>query len=332
VGIGEAALSPAGYSILADVFPKRRLSLAISIAAMGGALGSGLAFATSGAILEWSQSGALDLPLIGDLAPWQQVFVITGIPGIFIGLLIFTFPEPQRKVAAVTSAATRESVDRSMMALLRYIAANGRFYGCHILGFTMFSIANYGFLGWAAEYMRRDFGWSPIEIGTTFGPAHTIAVFAAFTLGGFVVDRCYGKGMKDAHLRIFAWFAMLCIPLAAGTMLTDNPWVFLVLSTIWGLFTISFGGAAAAALQIVTPAQFRGRISSLYLAIVVLIGMTAGPSSVAALTDFVFADESRLGTSLLIVLMAVYPIGALALRGGLAPMRAIVERIEREGN
>ncbi|MEZ5737129.1 MAG: MFS transporter [Novosphingobium sp.] len=331
VGVGEAALSPAGYSILADVFPKRRLSMAISIAAMGGALGSGLAFTLSGVILELTGNGTLEVPLIGHLAPWKQVFILTGLPGLFIGLLIFTFPEPGRHKEDATIEPTAqkvENIDKSWGAFFSYIRSNIHFFGSHIVGFTMFSIANYGFLAWAAEYMRREFAWSAVKIGATFGPAHTFAVFAAFTLGGFVVDRMFGKGMKDAHLRIFSLFALICVPLVAWTMLTSNPWVFLIVSTIWGLFTISFGGAAAAALQITTPAQFRGRISSLYLVIVVLCGMTIGPSAIAALTDFFFADEQRLGSSILIVLLTVYPVGALALWLGTRPMQEIVDRVE----
>ena len=329
VGVGEAALSPAAYSILSDVFPRKRLSLAISIAAMGGALGSGLAFTLSGAILEVTSSGALQLPFIGGLAPWQQVFILTGLPGLFIGLLVFTFPEPARKMGDAAEAGARGAaavVDASGRAFLAYIGRHIRFYGCHVLGFMMFSIANYAFLAWAAEHMRRSFGWSAMKIGATFGPAHAGAVFAAFMLGGLVVDRLFGRGMKDAHMRVFCCFALISIPLAAWTMLTRDPWLFLIVSTVWGLFTISFGGGAAAALQITTPPQFRGRISALYLMIIVLSGMTVGPSSVAALTDFVLRDESRLDMALLIVTMIAYPIAAAALAAGCKPMREILDR------
>lgn len=327
VGVGEAALAPAAYSILADVFPRHRLSLAVSIVAMGGALGSGIAYTLSGAILELTESGRLNLPFISALAPWKQVFIITGIPGLFLGFLVFTFPEPVRR-GIETSGSPNSAIagyDSSMRALGAYVHRHWRFYAAHIGGFTMFSIANNGFLAWAAEYMRRRFGWSPIEIGTSFGTAHSTAVFAAFLLGGVVVDKLFSRGMRDAHLRVFIVFAIVSIPLAAWTMLTSSPWVFLVVSTLWGLFTISFGGGAAAALQIVTPSQFRGRVSSLYLVIIVVTGMTVGPSSVAAITQFVLNDEARLGTAMLITLMVAYPVAALLLASGLKTMRLMVK-------
>lgn len=329
VGVGEAALSPAGYSLLADVFPRTRLSFAISVAAMGGALGSGLAFALGGFILELGHSGALDYPVLGDFEPWQQVFILTGLPGLLIGFLVFTFPEPQRRSYRENTAGVRaNNEDASMRAFVSYLRCYPRFYTCHILGFTSFSIANYGFQAWAAEYMRREFGWSSVEIGLTFGTALSIAVIAAYFLGGLLVDRLFSRGMRDAHLRVFFWFAVACIPLSIWTLLTPDPWVFLVVSTIWGIFSISFGGAAAAALQITTPPQFRGRVSSLYLVVVVLLGMSVGPSSIAALTQFVLGEDSYLGTSMLIVMMIVYPLGAAMFAAGMKPMRDRIDEID----
>jgi hypothetical protein len=54
--------------------------------------------------------------------------------------------------------------------------------------------------------------------------------------------------------------------------------------------------------------------------------MTVGPSSVAALTDFVLRDENRLDMALLIVTMIAYPIAAAALAAGCKPMRDILDR------
>ena len=44
VGVGEAALSPAAYSIIADSFPKEKLGRAISVYQSGALFGGGLAF------------------------------------------------------------------------------------------------------------------------------------------------------------------------------------------------------------------------------------------------------------------------------------------------
>src|SRR3546814_8770652 len=51
VGIGEASLSPAAYSIISDLFPPRRLSLALGVFATGSALGGAIAYIVGGAVI-----------------------------------------------------------------------------------------------------------------------------------------------------------------------------------------------------------------------------------------------------------------------------------------
>lgn len=51
VGVGEAALSPAAYSLITDFFPRERLATAISIYATGIYIGMGLSYMLGGAIV-----------------------------------------------------------------------------------------------------------------------------------------------------------------------------------------------------------------------------------------------------------------------------------------
>jgi MFS family permease len=83
VGVGEAALSPAAYSIISDSFPKSKLGLAMGVYSIGVFLGSGLAFLVGGTVIEIVESyGGLTLPFIGDIKPWQATFFLVGLPGI----------------------------------------------------------------------------------------------------------------------------------------------------------------------------------------------------------------------------------------------------------
>ena len=51
VGVGEATLSPAAYSIISDSFPQRRMGLAMGVYGLGSAVGAGLAFIIGAAYL-----------------------------------------------------------------------------------------------------------------------------------------------------------------------------------------------------------------------------------------------------------------------------------------
>src|SRR5262245_9002593 len=70
VGVGEAALSPAAYSLISDYFPPQRRATAISVYSMGIYIGSGLAFVLGGVVVGFvSTHGAWQLPLIGATRP-----------------------------------------------------------------------------------------------------------------------------------------------------------------------------------------------------------------------------------------------------------------------
>lgn len=97
VGVGEATLSPAAYSIIADSFPPERRGLAFGFHAMGGLVATGLAFLFGGlAVFFVNPGGNYVWPILGDVRGWQVVFLVTGLPGFAATLLVFTFKEPKR--------------------------------------------------------------------------------------------------------------------------------------------------------------------------------------------------------------------------------------------
>lgn len=86
VGVGEGALSPATYSMLADYFPRDQLGRAVAVYSTGSFIGAGLAYLGGGAIVSMISSVNLSgIAVIGALRPWQLAFVIVGLPGL--GLL-----------------------------------------------------------------------------------------------------------------------------------------------------------------------------------------------------------------------------------------------------
>lgn len=84
--------------MITDYFPKRKLGMVMSVFAMGIFLGSGLALAI-GAVLvsRLPTEGTVQIPLLGDIYPWQQLFLIIGLPGLVVSILMFTIKEPSCK-------------------------------------------------------------------------------------------------------------------------------------------------------------------------------------------------------------------------------------------
>jgi MFS family permease len=147
VGVGEAALSPSAFSIISDYFPPKRRATAISVYSMGIYIGSGLAFIIGGTVAGFaSQQEIWQLPLIGDTRPWQVVFFIVGLPGVFLSLLMYTVREPARRGMRVISNAEGKQVAAQvpMKEVFGYLWQNRWTFICHNVGFALLSFSSYG--------------------------------------------------------------------------------------------------------------------------------------------------------------------------------------------
>ena len=114
VGVGEAALSPAAYSMLSDCFPPRRLPAAMAFYNLGPAIGSGLAFLLGGAILAFAgdvRSLDLGLPFLHDVRPWQVTFLLLGGLGLVVIVLLAMLQEPARRFIVTEPRVTVSFAD-----------------------------------------------------------------------------------------------------------------------------------------------------------------------------------------------------------------------------
>ena len=146
--MGEAALSPAAYSLIADSFPAQRRATAISVYSMGIYLGSGLAFLLGGLVIKFaSAQGDVHLPLLGEVRPWQLIFLILGAAGVLFTLLMLAVKEPQRHGVGA-------GVEVPMREVGAYLRANRKTVICHNFGFACISFASYG--GGAAQLVTYN--------------------------------------------------------------------------------------------------------------------------------------------------------------------------------
>lgn len=308
VGIGEASLTPVAYTLIADTFPRKRLTLALSmyhtsfhIGAAGAMTFGGVLLVAAGAIVAWPSLAALEL------APWHIVMLCVGLPGLLFSWLAFTYPEPRERVAK------RKESGLPSAGLVRYMWSEKALYGFTLLGFALVTLCVYSMVNWVPTYMQRAFGWSPAMYGPILG---VISALAAFTtvFKGWVVDYLYQRGVRDAHLRFYTWLLIIAIPCALGAFLVPNPVVFLILYGIVQGICLQYAIYLGATLQIVTPTEYRGRVSAFMLMIFSTIGLGLGPPLTAMMTQHVFKDEAKLGWALFTVAATMLPIALISLR------------------
>jgi MFS family permease len=301
VATGEAALIPSAISIMADLFPEHRRAQPMGVFSCAGGLGSGLALVVGGAILSFMSSiGAIELPLLGRLEPWQSTFLVIGLPGILIALAMFAIPEPVRR------GATRE---RFRLDDLRRFASSKRSILLPLfLCFASSSVSIFAVNTWAPTFFIRIHGWSPAEVGARFGTAMLLASLVGGIGSGFFTGWRTARGRSDAAVLSVRYGAVIALLPGIVAPLVPNPNVAAGLFGIFGFGIVFSGAALLTVLQNITPNLLRGTTVAALFVVSNIIGMGLGPLAVALSTDYVFGADSALGRSMAVVLGITTPL------------------------
>lgn len=322
VGVGEASLGPAAYSMITDYFPRHQLARALSAYMVGVTVGSGLAYMIGGMVIEIvSAMGEIRLPIVGVVHGWQVTFFLVGVPGLLVALLMVTVKEPIRRGRLTVTPQPAMPVSRVM----RYMWDRKRAYGAHFVGISIYIMAVYGLNLWGPTYLIRVHGYAPAAAGWTFGLIMMGAGTAGLLLAGVVADAWMKRGRHDAYIRIILISMIAMLPFIGGLAFASSSVVALPLLAIAIFFSAFQGGLSAGSLQVMTPNEMRGQATAVFLLTANLVGLGLGPTVVAAMTDYVFADDAAIGKSLALTGLIVCPLGAAILVSGLKAINRELE-------
>jgi hypothetical protein len=244
-------------------------------------------------------------------------FFIVGLPGLLVALLILlTVRDPQRRGVRRDAAGLAQKP--SVGETLRFLARHRGTFFCHYLGFSFYAMILFCLLGWTPAFYMRKFGLSPVDVGYMLGVVVLVANTAGVFCGGWLMDWLARRGYSDAPLRAGVIGAVgMAVPAVAFTQV-DGLWLSVGL-LLPAMFFASFPmPTSTAAMQILPPNQLRAQISALFLLISNLIGLGAGTTAVALLTDRLFKLPAAVGhsMSLLIGVATLLCIGLLAVGCG----------------
>jgi len=307
VGIGEAGLSPAAYSMIADSFPPEKRARPLGVYAIGAIVGVGLALIIGGAVVHWANSAPpVVLPVLGELRTWQLAFLLVGVPGPLLAVLLMLLREPERheKAQAATVPAS------SFRAFLRERAV---VFGLLAAGFSLIGVSLAAYLTWAPAFMMRVHDWSIARVGAVYGGILLVFSTSGILAGGWWVDRMAARGARDAVLRVAIIGALLSLPLAIGAPFAPTGEMAMAVIAVMS-FTFGLAqGLPAAAFQAVAPNRVRARVIALYLLIGNIIAFTVGPTGVALISDYWLRDPAKIGVAIGVLSAFVVPAGVLAL-------------------
>jgi MFS family permease len=241
-----------------------------------------------GMIIGWARAhGTIILPLLGVLEPWQLVMLVTGIPGLVISGLAFLITEP-------TPAAPKTESVVPKPRLWEQLKRHRTFYICHFAGFSALGVLAQGWNAWSPAFLGRTLGWKTPQIGATLGILLIIGGFTGQLAGAALADLLFRRGMRDAHLRIYVLGGLVAgLSGVTATLAAMAGRISLMFGALIVLYAaISFLAVAAAALQIATPANMRGRISTLFLMTYNIVGYGLGPVAVALIAQYVYKGDN----------------------------------------
>ena len=318
VGVGEAGLSPATYSLLGDLFDAKKRSLAFAIYGAGIYLGTGLAFLLGGKLVGYlSGLPPTDLPFFGEIYSWQIAFFIFAAPGIFLSILFYFFvAEPVRggqENTAILSAPAKEAAPVSFREFFRHYRANLKPYLGHNLGYGLHMMFSYSFLAWVPAMLMRVHVLEIGEVGLYIGLSLLICGPAGSFSGAALSNYFAKRGVSDSQLRISAIGSLLLGLFGALSAGLDNTQVSIAAAAAAIFFMGLPAGLNGATLQTITPPHFRGQAGASFLLIGNILGLGFGPLLVALLTDYVFSDQSMVHYSLQVFALTTMPLSAILL-------------------
>lgn len=316
VGSGEASVTPAGLSMLTDLFPPEKLGRAISIFLISAPLGVGLGFAAGGKLLQALTEHAAIHGLPFGLGAWQAAFLIIGFPGLLLAPILLLLREPERRgPGGTTPLSISEVLDvlRARKTALIYLFS----------GFAMQAIMNFAYNIWTPALFSRAYGWNPGEVGLGFGLIMMTFGTGGVFFAGWLTDRLASKGQLDAHLRVAALAAVgfgICGTLAP---LMPNAWAALALIAP-AMFLISMPvPCVGISLQLILPNRARAQVSGLYYTINGLMGIAIGPLLIGFMNDHVFTGPADIRYSLAVVVGCAAPLMCGLLLAALKPYRLL---------
>ncbi len=315
VGIGEAALLPAAYSLIGDAFPREKVTVATSVFQSAGKTGSAVSFGLGGLALAYAATLThIDWPLHGPAHDWQITFALVGLPGLVLAFLVFTFPDPGRNRLAGEVPQQGEA--------LAFLRRHAMLCGLIAFAFTCLAMIGYSLTNWVPTYMDRHFGWKPARYGVALSMMNILGALALIACGR-TVDWLFTRGMKDAHLRFYSWTIVALSPAILAAFFVTSPYLFLACYAVIQIITVPFIVYGSAIIALLAPSHLRGQLLGLLMFVFNIAGQSGGPWITGALTDRVFG-EANVGMSLAAVTISCAVLALIAMRLALPRLRQAV--------
>jgi predicted MFS family arabinose efflux permease len=271
VGVGEAGCTPPAHSLISDMVPPERRASALAFYSLGIPVGTLLGMIIGGTL--------------ADHVGWREAFVIVGLPGVALALVVlFVIKDPRHSDAA---AILRGKNQPAALPLGQAVAEVMRSRAFVLLLFagSAASFLAYGKTTWTTIFFQRTHDLTPGQVGLWFGLLGGVAGILGTWAGGYLADRFGAKNRRHV-LSAPAIGMALAVPLAIAAYHAPSWPLALALLFIPTVCNSFYYGPTYSAAQGLVPVRARAIAAASLLFFQNLIGLGLGPLFFGMLSDW----------------------------------------------
>ncbi|MDB5425237.1 MAG: major facilitator superfamily 1 [Phenylobacterium sp.] len=284
VGAAEAGGSPTAMSMVSDYFPAKERSTAVGIWYLSSAIGTGIIFLVGG--------------YLAQRFGWRQVFLVAGIPGVIMAvLLVLLVKEPRRGASelvatetettgAVASVKTEEAPAKLGEAFAYVLRRPSILF--MMAGIVLAAAMSSAFGLWSVSFLVRVHGMKIAQAALWIAGAFSILGILLPLGAGVLGDRLANSkhGRRPERLALLSASTMTGVVICGcAAALVHSTILAALLMCMWcGLMLAHNGPANALVLTLLRP-RMRGVVVASLQIIATVFGNGLGPFLVGVLSD-----------------------------------------------
>lgn len=297
IGVGEATVFPVALSLLADLYPGPKLSRSVSIFQSSSGVGI--------------MVGSVLAGLLAAAFGWRMMFMVFGVAGLALVLLIATTMRPTARTVVVDPQPLKD--DGLLTAVRAILSVPG--IGWLAIGYAASNMMLACLPTWAPAFLLRSHGVELAKVGAVVGPPAVIGGIAGTILSGILATRLIERsGKRWAGLIVPIVALPLAVPAFAVFLFAPSlPVVMLGIAVMNFMLSSSLGPCVALAVSLVPPTR-RGLTSTLMLVVQTLLAFALAPLIVGMASDAMaphYGDEAL--RHALALMLAAPPIASLLI-------------------
>jgi len=280
VGVGEAGCTPPAHSLISDIVPPEKRSSALAFYSLGIPIGTLLGMIIGGTL--------------ADYVGWREAFVIVGLPGVALALVVwFVLKDPRHADAEAILRGKSQPAALPIMQAVREVMLSRAFVLLLLAG-SAASFLAYGKTTWTTIFFQRTHDLTPGQVGLWFGLIGGLGGIVGTWLGGYLADRFGAKNRRHV-LSAPAIGMALAVPIALLAYQAESWPLALMLLFVPTVFNSFYYGPTYSAAQGLVPLRARAIAAATLLFFQNLIGLGLGPLFFGVLSDWlqpVYGAES----------------------------------------